>query len=328
MASQSEHDGPDLNLPAWSLDRESALAATHRSPFPLDNAREWAWGGATGKGVRVCVIDSGIDGTHPAVGGVRAGRLRPARGGRRDDASCTTTRKGDLFGHGTACAGIIRSLAPDCEIHSVRTLGRKLTGRGAILLAGLRWAIDEGYDVINLSLSMSKASFVEQLHELADPAYFQNALIVAAAHNMPVVSYPWRFPAVVSVGSHSGTDAFEFYANPTPPVEFIACGVDVELAWLEHATIRATGNSFATPHIAGHRRPHPVQAPRPDAVRGQEPAARDGRQRQEQPMSTPPRGFGSTVAAGIIGSDAAYRALRSRSSRSRRGSSPPTPRRS
>jgi subtilisin family serine protease len=250
MAPKSEHDGPDLDLPAWSLDRESALAATHRSPFPLDNAREWAWGGATGKGVRVCIIDSGIDGTHPAVGGCE----RAVYVQLEADGETTTVHddeEGDLFGHGTACAGVIRSLAPECEIHSVRTLGRRLTGRGVVLLAGLKWAIDEGYDVINLSLSMSKASFVEQLRELADRAYFQNALIVAAAHNMPVVSYPWRFPAVVSVGSHSGTDALEFYANPTPPVEFLACGVDVELAWLDHATIRATGNSFATPHIAG-----------------------------------------------------------------------------
>jgi subtilisin len=250
MAPASEHDGPDLDLPAWSLDRESALAASHRSPFPLDNAREWAWGGATGKGVRACIIDSGIDGTHPAVGGVH----RAVYVQLEADGETTTVHEdeeGDLFGHGTACAGIIRSLAPECEIHSVRTLGRRLTGRGAVLLAGLKWAIDEGYDVINLSLSISKASFVEQLRELADRAYFKNALIVAAAHNMPVVSYPWRFPAVVSVGSHSGTDALEFYANPTPPVEFLACGVDVELAWLDHATIRATGNSFATPHIAG-----------------------------------------------------------------------------
>jgi len=98
---------------------------------------------------------------------------------------------------------------------------------------------------------MSKASFVEDLRKLADEAYFRNTLIVAAAHNMPVHSYPWRFPAVVSVGSHSGTDPLEFYANPTPPVEFLARGVEVEVGWLEHATIRTTGNSFATPHIAG-----------------------------------------------------------------------------
>jgi subtilisin len=250
MAPTPEHDGPDLDLPAWSLDRESALAATHRSPFPLTDAREWAWGGATGEGVRVCIIDSGIDGTHPAVGGVDgAVFVELAEDG--ETISILEDGEGDLFGHGTACAGIIRMLAPGCEIHSVRTLGRRLTGRGVVLLAGLRWAIEQGYDIINLSLSMSKASFVEQLRELADAAYFKNTLIVAAAHNMPVVSYPWRFPAVVSVGSHSGTDPLEFYANPTPPVEFLACGVEVELAWLEHATIRATGNSFATPHIAG-----------------------------------------------------------------------------
>jgi subtilisin len=249
MAPQAEHDGPDLELPAWSLDREAALAATHRSPFPIPDAREWAWGGATGEGVRVCVIDSGIDGSHPAVGGIQgAVHVTIAEDG---EAQFNDDDEGDLFGHGTACAGIIRSLAPDCELYSVRTLGRALTGQGAVLLAGLRHAIEQGYDVINLSLSMSKASFVEQLRELADLAYFNNTLLVAAAHNMPVKSYPWRFPAVVSVGSHSGTDPLEFYANPTPPVEFLACGVEVELAWLDHATIRATGNSFATPHIAG-----------------------------------------------------------------------------
>jgi subtilisin family serine protease len=249
MGFHAEHDGPDLDLPAWSLDRESALAATHRSPFPLTDARDWAWGAATGAGVRVCIIDSGVDGTHPAVGRVDSAVFVEL--GEDGEARVAEDHEGDLFGHGTACAGIIRALAPECEIHSVRTLGRALTGRGAVLLAGLRHAIERGYDVVNLSLSMSKASFVEELRELSDLAYFANTLLVAAAHNMPVISYPWRFPAVVSVGSHSGTDPLEFYANPSPPVEFLACGVEVEIAWLDHATIRATGNSFATPHIAG-----------------------------------------------------------------------------
>ena len=84
-----------------------------------------------------------------------------------------------------------------------------------------------------------------------DLAYFHDVVVVASAHNMPVESYPWRFAAVVSVGSHAGLDPFEYYANPQPPVEFAAPGVDVELAWLDGATIRASGNSFATPHIAG-----------------------------------------------------------------------------
>ena len=76
-------------------------------------------------------------------------------------------------------------------------------------------------------------------------------MIVASAHNMPVESYPWRFSSVLSVGSHAGNDPLEYYVNPEPPVEFVAPGVDLELAWLDGGTIRGTGNSFATPSIAG-----------------------------------------------------------------------------
>jgi subtilisin family serine protease len=66
-----------------------------------------------------------------------------------------------------------------------------------------------------------------------------------------VDSFPWRFSSVLSVGSHAGSDPLEYYINPEPPVEFAAPGVDLELAWLGGSTIRATGNSFATPHMAG-----------------------------------------------------------------------------
>jgi subtilisin family serine protease len=56
---------------------------------------------------------------------------------------------------------------------------------------------------------------------------------------------------VVSVASHDEDDPFVFYANPAPPVEFFARGVDVPVAWLAGESIRATGNSFATPHMTG-----------------------------------------------------------------------------
>jgi subtilisin family serine protease len=68
---------------------------------------------------------------------------------------------------------------------------------------------------------------------------------------MPVQSFPWRFSAVLSVGSHAGTGPHEYYVNAEPPVEFAAPGVDLELAWLDGETIHATGNSFATPHMSG-----------------------------------------------------------------------------
>jgi subtilisin family serine protease len=239
----------DEELPAWSLDRELMRRQPQPSVWPLGDARDWAWGGATGAGVRVCLVDSGIDASHPMVGPVQ-GAMTVAQG---DDGELTVEpdEDGDAFGHGTACAAIIRKLAPDCEIHSVRVLGGELTGSGPTLLHGLRWAIERRFEVINLSLSTTKSKFAPELRELVDRAYFRGSLLVASAHNMAVESFPWRFSSVLSVGSHAGNDPLEYYVNPDPPVEFAAPGVDLELAWLDGATITATGNSFATPHMAG-----------------------------------------------------------------------------
>jgi subtilisin family serine protease len=199
--------------------------------------------------VRVCVLDSGVEHGHPLVGTVdrsvavlREGDEVVVREGDEE---------GDLCGHGTACAGIIRLLAPECELVSVRVLGAGYTGSARVLLAGLEWAIEQGFDVVNMSLSTTKAQYVDRLHALADAAYFKRTMLVASAHNMPVESFPWRFASVVSVGSHEDADPFTFYSNPAPPVEFFARGLEIEVAWLGGGTLRCTGNSFATPHISG-----------------------------------------------------------------------------
>ena len=77
--------------------------------------------------------------------------------------------EGDVRGHGTACAGIIRSLAPDVILGSARVLA-DVNGRFATLRAGIAWAIDEGYDVLNLSLAVRSRQFALDLSELADRA--------------------------------------------------------------------------------------------------------------------------------------------------------------
>jgi subtilisin len=239
----------EQQLPAWSLPPGSADRIRLDFQWPERVTREWALDGATGKGVRVAILDSGVEADHPQVGEIEGAVVISI--GDDGEPVATPDEEGDLCGHGTACAGVIRALAPECEIFSVRVLGAGYTGSGPVLLGGLRWAVEQGYDVINMSLSTTKRQFAEVLHDLADTAYFNRTILVASAHNMPVESYPWRFSSVISVGSHSEADSGRFYYNPNPPVEFFARGVDVDLAWTGGTTIRATGNSFATPHMSG-----------------------------------------------------------------------------
>jgi subtilisin len=236
-------------LPAWSLRSEEAERIAAESGWPERVTREWAWGDSRGEGVRVCVLDSGIERDHPHVGSID--RAVFVALGEDGQAVVEEDEEGDLCGHGTACGGIIRSLAPACSLFSVRVLGAGYTGSGEALLAGLRWAIEQGFDVVNMSLSTTKSRFATVLHELADAAYFRRTVLVASAHNMPVESYPWRFSSVISVGSHESQDPLAFFYNPHPPVEFFARGLDVEVAWLGGSQIVVTGNSFATPHLTG-----------------------------------------------------------------------------
>jgi subtilisin family serine protease len=236
-------------LPAWSLSASAAARIRLQLGWPRSLDREWAYGGSTGKGVRVCILDSGIEADHPLVGGVQeAWAVSVDDNG---DAHLEEDVVGDRCGHGTACAGIVRALAPECELVSVRVLGQGYRGSGRVMLAGLRWAVEQGYEVVNMSLSTTKKELSGLLHELADAAYFRRTALVASAHNMPVESYPWRFSSVISVGSHEEPDPFALYYNPSPPVEFFARGLEIDVAWLGGTTLRCTGNSFATPHVSG-----------------------------------------------------------------------------
>lgn len=244
---------PDDDLPAWSgpfVDAGASPGSLARSAGLESIDRDWAWGSATGKGVRVAIIDSGVEGSHPKVRGrlVESVAVQLSADG---DPEVVPDEPQDLFGHGTACAGIILGLAPDAEIVSVRVLGADLKGKGAAFARGLEWAIERGVQIANLSLSSKSEAMYPVFHELADDAYFHNVALVSAANNVPVQSYPSLFSSVLSVAAHGEPDPWRFYYNPRPPVEFGAWGVDVPIAWKNGTETAATGNSFAAPHIAG-----------------------------------------------------------------------------
>ena len=244
----------DPNVPAWSEQFTAEAIRQLTSSGPLAGLTpDWAWGGSTGKGVRVAVVDSGVEYDHPALGDcVRAGVVVEYDEAAENYYRIEPEEKPfDSAGHGTACAGIIHALAPQAEIYSVRVLGRDMHGRAIQFAAGLDWATEHGMQVINLSLSTAKEEYFGMFHDLADQAYFKNVNLVSAVNNIPAPSYPSLYSSVISVAAHFGHDPFEYYYNPAPPVEFGAPGIDVQVAWNNKQYVISTGNSFAAPHIAG-----------------------------------------------------------------------------
>ena len=241
----------DEALPAWSepfaSDRREALGRS----LPLGKMdREWAWGGCDGTGITVAIVDSGVEGDHPTVGGrlVDSVRVDIVDG---EPTVLDDPDRIDVVGHGTACAGIIHALAPGADFLSVRVLGPDNRGKGVAFAEGLVWAVEHGANVINLSLSSKSDALFGTFHEVADRAYFANVLLVSAARNVPGPSYPSLFSSVVSVAAHEVPDPWVYFYNPSPPVEFGAYGVDVPVAWNHGGRAVVTGNSFAAPHIAG-----------------------------------------------------------------------------
>ena len=93
--------------------------------------------------------------------------------------------------------------------------------------------------------------FSPLFHDVADEAYFAGVVLVCAVNNVRVDSYPSQYASVVSVAANDGTGAFDLDCNPSPPAEFGAPGIDVEVPWLAGGSIVATGNSFAAPHVTG-----------------------------------------------------------------------------
>jgi len=248
--AQTSPPGAPFARPHWT--RESAVLRLPGALSLEDLSPQWAWGGSTGDGVRVAVVDSGIDAGHPDLEG-----KVDAEGGvviTLDDAGEVTITPGpheDAFGHGTACAGIIHRLAPGARITSVRVLGTGLVGKANAFLAGLGWAVEQGYDVINLSLGTSRRDWALAFYEVCDRAYFQGSFVVTAANNIARPSFPSLYASVASVACNLSKDPFRFHYNPDPPTEFLAPGIDIEVSWRGGARIAGTGNSYAAPHIAG-----------------------------------------------------------------------------
>ena len=236
--SEAALDPTDLNDDLWAGILPDAL-----------------WKGRTGRGVLawVCspaVSRSGIDTEHPALKGkVKESVEAVPEGGQILFKPSTS---GDQAGHGTACAGIITSIAPEVELYSVKVLGPNASGSGEMFLMGVDHAIKQKMQVVNLSLGTTKRDFWGPLHELLDRAYRERVILVAAANNLPQASSPSIFSSsLISVVKRAGGEPFNFGYQYGEVIELVAPGVQVETTWPGGGYRQLTGNSFACPYITG-----------------------------------------------------------------------------
>jgi subtilisin len=213
---------------------------------------------ATGEGVSVCVIDSGVERPlleekfrrlghtlHPIEGGIFiADRPEPLPYDGRQSTP-----------HGTTVADILLTLAPCVRLFSADVFGPRGTCEVEVVIRALRWAMDVWHcKVINLSLGVPEQRLQQvqrrqQLLRTVEEAYYKDVLVIAAADNdHPLTrSYPAAFaPPLLSVDKAHFPDPLEFAYHLSEPIEFQAhdCGYLGPFA-TEPAT------SWAAPHLAG-----------------------------------------------------------------------------
>src|SRR5262245_29391808 len=138
---------------------------------------------ATGRGVTVAVIDSGVHAAHPHVNGVAGGVSIGADGSVTKDFV-------DRIGHGTAVTAVIKEKAPDAEIYSVRVFDRTLSTSVTTLIHALRWAVEAGVRLVNLSLGTSKAAHRGALAAAVADARRHGVIVVSARNDNGVEWLP------------------------------------------------------------------------------------------------------------------------------------------
>ena len=210
---------------------------------------------ASGNGMTVAVIDTGVDLNHPALAG---GFTEPSTWHDFVDGDATPQDEGELghglTGHGTEVAGIVAQVAPAAKVMPLRVLGPDGTGDVASVAAAIVWAVDHGADVINLSLGSDQA--MTAVSQAIAYANSQGVVVAAAAGNTGAegIDYPAAEfaaqPMNVAVGSvdlHDVKSAFSQYGA----LELLAPGEAIYGPAPQERSAAWSGTSMSAPVVAG-----------------------------------------------------------------------------
>lgn len=210
------------------------------------------WGTTKGEGIKVAVLDTGINKSHPDL----SANLR----GGVNFTTTDITDFEDRQGHGTHCAGIIGGVdngigvigvAPSVDLYAVKVLGDNGSGGINAIIKGIDWAIANGIDIISMSLGCSKDPGAP-LHEAIKRAYNAGIVILAASGNEHThCGWPAAYPECIAVGAiDAGFDQASF-SNFGSEVDIAAPGVDIFSTYKNGTYAKLSGTSMATPMVAG-----------------------------------------------------------------------------
>jgi subtilisin family serine protease len=210
--------------------------------------------GNTGRGIKVAILDTGIDSTHPDL--VIAGGVNFA--GTTKDGSTNPADWADGHGHGTHCAGIVAArnnsigvvgVAPDATLYAVKVLSDSGTGYTSDIIQGLDWCAANGIQVASMSLGGGGTS---SLQAACDNAFAKGVVLVAAAGNSSgPVSYPAAYSSVIAVSATDSTDRLASFSCYGPQIAVAAPGVNIYSTYKGGTYAYMSGTSMACPHVTG-----------------------------------------------------------------------------
>ena len=217
------------------------------------------WKSTRGKGIKVGICDTGIDGQHK-LGGDLSGAILDVgdftNPRRRDNPPGT-----DHAGHGTHCAGIVAArhndigvigVAPEASLLIAKVLGNDGSGSGDWIAAGINWCIQSKADIISMSLGSVYPDPV--IREAIEAANAAGIFVIMAAGNEGQpnsVNYPAKFQQGVAVAAYQRNGTIAPFSSQGPEVDIAAPGQDILSTYLNGGYAKLSGTSMATPFVAG-----------------------------------------------------------------------------
>lgn len=259
---------PDVEVHALEYNQKPIFPSARASripkptPTPAPQVAPWgilkieankAWEISSGSGVRVAVIDTGINNSHPD--------LKDNIAGCQNFIVSWKTCEDDN-GHGTHVSGIIAAennnigvigVAPNAKIYALKVLDRNGSGYLSDIIEALDWSIQNGIQVVNMSLGTT--SNIQSFHDAVSRAYNNGIIQVAAAGNSGPkdnsVNYPAKYPEVIAVSATDQNNQVPSWSSRGPEVGLAAPGSSVYSTYLKGRYTTMSGTSMSSPHVAG-----------------------------------------------------------------------------